>query len=71
MSKGRFSASHVDKPTVISVGLWDGKFLKPDTVQLTEIPFDVINSEEKRDEAILKAIKDILGTPFQSANQVF
>lgn len=42
-----------------------------DNVVVAEIPFDVINSEEKRDEAILKAIKDILGTPFQSANQVF
>jgi antitoxin component of RelBE/YafQ-DinJ toxin-antitoxin module len=40
-------------------------------VVVAEIPFDVINSEERRNEAILKAIKDILGSPFQSANRVF
>jgi uncharacterized sporulation protein YeaH/YhbH (DUF444 family) len=42
-----------------------------DNVVVAEIPFDVINSEERRNEAILKAIKDILGSPFQSANRVF
>jgi len=42
-----------------------------DNVMVTEIPFDVMNNEEKRNEAILKAIKDILGTPFKSGNGVF
>jgi hypothetical protein len=28
----------------MSVSLWDGKFLKPDTVQVTEFPLDVMLS---------------------------
>ena len=40
MSRGKFSSSHVDKPTVIPVSLWDGKFRKPATVQVINIPLD-------------------------------
>jgi len=42
-----------------------------DNVIVTEIPHGVLKDEEKRNEAILGAIREILGNPFTSADRTF
>ena len=84
MLKKEFPANKVNLVSVTQIGAYSYRNsvaeavekeivegVMDDNVMVTEIPFDVMNNEEKRNEAILKAIKDILGTPFKSGNGVF